>query len=129
MRLLLDAHALIWWLGEDPRLSAPAREAIESSENALIGAGTLVEIAIKRSLGKLDTDEDWPEQAQADGFGVLAISWPHVALLQNLPYLKLAGKAHRDPFDRLLAAQALSERLPIVTRDPALAAYGVPAIW
>ena len=129
MRLLLDAHALIWWLGEDSRLSAAAREAIETSEDALIGAGTLVEIAIKRSMGKLDTDEDWPEQAQADGFGVLAISWPHVALLQNLPYLKFAGKAHRDPFDRLLAAQALTERLPVVTRDPALGAYGAATIW
>jgi PIN domain nuclease of toxin-antitoxin system len=129
MRLLLDAHALIWWLGEDPRLSTPAREAIETSESALMGAGTLVEIAVKRSLGKLDIEEDWPEQAQADGFGVLAISWPHTARLQNLPYLTIGGKAHRDPFDRLLAAQALSEDSPIVTCDPALAAYGVKVVW
>jgi PIN domain nuclease of toxin-antitoxin system len=129
MRLLLDAHAVIWWLGEDPRLSIPAREAIETSENALIGAGTLVEIAVKRSLGKLDIDEDWPEQAQADGFGVLAISWSHTACLQKLPYPKIAGRAHRDPFDRLLAAQALTDNTPIVTRDPALAAYGVAAVW
>jgi PIN domain nuclease of toxin-antitoxin system len=129
MRLLLDAHALIWWLGEDPRLSTPAREAIETSENALIGAGTLVEIAIKRSLGKLDTDEDWPEQAQADDFGVLAISWPHTARLQSLPYLKVAGRAHRDPFDRLLAAQALSESAPVVTCDAAFTAYGVATVW
>jgi PIN domain nuclease of toxin-antitoxin system len=129
MRLLLDAHALIWWLGEDPRLSIPAREAIETSENPLIGAGTLVEIAIKRSLGKLDTDEDWPEQAQADGFGVLAISWPHTARLQNLPYLKVAGRAHRDPFDRLLIAQALSDDTPVVTCDAAFAAYGVATVW
>jgi PIN domain nuclease of toxin-antitoxin system len=129
MRLLLDAHALIWWLGEDPRLSTPAREAIETSENALIGAGTLVEIAIKRSLGKLDIDEDWPEQAQADGFGVLAISWSHASRLQNLPYPMLAGRPHRDPFDRLLAAQALAERTPIVTRDGALAAYGAATVW
>jgi PIN domain nuclease of toxin-antitoxin system len=129
MRLLLDAHALIWWLGEDSRLSTPAREAIETSENALIGAGTLVEIAIKRSLGKLDIDEDWPEQTQADGFGVLAISWPHTARLQNLPYPKIEGRVHRDPFDRLLAAQALSDNTPLVTCDPALAAYGVTTIW
>ncbi len=129
MRLLLDAHALIWWLGEDSKLSTPAREAIETSENALISAGTLIEIAIKRSLGKLETDEDWPEQAQADGFGVLAISWSHAAHLQSLPYLKIAGRAHRDPFDRLLAAQALSDGTTIVTCDAAFAAYGVATIW
>jgi PIN domain nuclease of toxin-antitoxin system len=129
MRLLLDAHALIWWLGGDPRLSIPAREAIETSENALIGAGTLIEIAVKRSLGKLNTDEDWPEQAQADGFGVLAISWSHTSYLQNLPYLKIAGRAHRDPFDRLLAAQALSDDTPVAACDAAIAAYGVTTIW
>lgn len=129
MRLLLDAHTLIWWLGDDAQLSEPAREAIETSESPLIGAGTLVEIAVKRSLGKLDVDEDWPEQAQADGFALLAISWLHAARLQDLPYIKLAGTQHRDPFDRLLVAQALSEDIPIVTCDPAFAQYGVATVW
>jgi PIN domain nuclease of toxin-antitoxin system len=129
MRLLLDAHALLWWLGEDKRLSTVAREAIETAEAPLIGAGTLVEIAVKRSLGKLDIDEGWPEQAQADGFGVLAISWPHTARLQSLPYLKIAGRTHRDPFDRLLAAQALCDDTPIVTCDAAVEAYGVATVW
>ncbi len=129
MGLLLDAHALIWWLDDDSRLSAPARTAIETSEEALLGAGTLVEIAIKRSLEKLDIDDDWPEQAQADGFAVLAISWAHVARLQKLPYPKIAGAVHRDPFDRLLAAQALSDRTAVVTRDPAIAAYGANTVW
>ena len=129
MGLLLDAHALIWWLGDDRRLSAPAREAIERSQSALVGAGTLLEIAIKRSLGKLDIDEDWPEQAQADGFAILAISWSHVARLQGLPYPTIAGTVHRDPFDRLLAAQALSDRTDVVTCDPAFAAYGASTVW
>lgn len=129
MRLLLDAHALIWWLGGDPRLSAAAQQAIETSDEALIGAGTLVEIAIKRSLGKLDVDEDWPEQSQADGFGVLAITWPHIARLQRLPYLRIAKDEHRDPFDRLLASQALSDGAPVVTYDAAFSAYGVRTIW
>jgi len=80
-------------------------------------------------LGKLEIDEDWPEQANADGFSVLAIGWAHATRLQGLPFPLLSGKLHRDPFDRLLAAQALSERVPIVTRDPALAAYGVGTIW
>jgi PIN domain nuclease of toxin-antitoxin system len=129
VRLLLDAHALIWWLDDDPRLSTSAREAIETAESALVGAGTLVEIAIKHSLGKLDTDENWHEQTQTSGVGLLTISWLHTTRLQGLPYLKVLGKEHRDPFDRLLAAQALVEGMPIVTRDPALAAYGVATIW
>jgi PIN domain nuclease of toxin-antitoxin system len=129
MRLLVDAHALLWWLGEDRRLSPAASKAIEAADSPLVGAGTLVEIAIKRSIGKLSVDEDWPQQTKDDGFGVLAIDWAHVARLQELPFLELAGRPHRDPFDRLLAAQALTERLPIVTRDPALAAYGIAVIW
>jgi PIN domain nuclease of toxin-antitoxin system len=129
MRLLLDAHALLWWLGAEEQLSEAARRAIETAEDPLVGAGTLVEIAIKRSIGKLEIDQDWPEQARADGFGVLAIGWGHVTRLQDLPYPTVSGRAHRDPFDRLLAAQALTEQIPIVTRDPALAVYGVQAIW
>jgi PIN domain nuclease of toxin-antitoxin system len=129
MRLLVDAHALLWWLGEDRRLSPTARETIEAAQEPLLSAGTLVEIAVKRSLGKLEVDQDWPEQASADGFDVLAIGWSHATCLQGLPFPRLAGKPHRDPFDRLLAAQALCERIPIVTRDPALAAYGVATIW
>lgn len=129
MRLLLDAHALLWWLGTEEQLSRAAHRAIETAEEPLIGAGTLVEIAVKRSIGKLDIDSDWPEQARADGFGVLAIGWRHVARLQDLPYPEVAGRHHRDPFDRLLAAQALVEKIPIVTRDPALAVYGAAAIW
>lgn len=129
MRLLVDAHALLWWLDSDRRLSAGARGAIEGAEQALIGAGTLAEIAIKRSLGKLEIDANWPEQAQADGFALLPIDWTHARRLQELPFPRIAGREHRDPFDRLLAAQALGERIPVVTRDPAITAYGVPTIW
>ncbi len=129
MRLLLDAHALLWWLGGDRRLSTTACEAIATADDPLIGAGTLVEIAVKRSIGKLPIDEDWPQQASKDGFGVLAIAWAHAARLQALPFIKVGGSSHRDPFDRLLVSQALSERLPIVTRDPALAMYGVVTVW
>ncbi len=129
MRLLADAHALLWWLGGDRRLSPAARDAIETAREPLLGAGTLVEIAVKHSLGKLEIDEDWPEQASADGFDLLPINWLHATRLQSLPLPRLAGKPHRDPFDRLLAAQALCEQIPIVTRDPALGAYGVATIW
>lgn len=129
MRVLLDAHALLWWLGEDHKLSSAARETIATAERPLIGAGTLVEIAVKRALKKLPVDEDWPMQTQASGIDVHAISWSHASRLQSLPYVRIAGREHRDPFDRLLAAQALTDRLPIVTCDPALAAYGVATIW
>jgi PIN domain nuclease of toxin-antitoxin system len=129
MRLLVDVHALLWWLGADRSLSTKAREAIEAADDPLLSAGTLMEIAIKRSLGKLEIDEDWPEQARADGFGVLSVAWAHARRLQELPFPRLGGALHRDPFDRLLAAQALSEGIPIVTRDPAIAAYGVGVIW
>lgn len=129
MRLLVDAHALLWWLDADRQLSVDACAAIEQSDEPLVGAGTAVEIAVKRSLGKLDIEEDWPGQAQADGFGLLAIAWSHAVRLQTLPFPRLAGNPHRDPFDRLLVAQALDERVPVVTRDPAFAAYGVATIW
>jgi PIN domain nuclease of toxin-antitoxin system len=129
MRVLVDAHALLWWILGDDRLSEGAREAIEDSEDTLVGAGTIAEIAIKRSIGKLPIDEDWPEQAQADGFRVLGIDWTHAARLQKLPFPEVGGRVHRDPFDRLLAAQALTERIPVVTVDPALRAYGVASLW
>lgn len=116
-------------MDDDRRLPDEARRAIENADQALTGAGTLVEIAIKQSLGKLDTDDDWPEQAQAGGVDLLPISWSHIAALQRLPYVKVAGREHRDPFDRLLAAQAIVERIPIVTRDRALSAYGAASIW
>jgi PIN domain nuclease of toxin-antitoxin system len=129
VRLLVDAHALLWWLAGDDKLSETARATIQVAENPLVGAGTLIEIAIKRSVGKLPVDEDWPEQTQANGFGMLSVSWSHIARLQSLPYPQVSGRQHRDPFDRLLAAQALVEGIPIVTRDPALAVYGTATIW
>ncbi|MHB1810179.1 MAG: type II toxin-antitoxin system VapC family toxin [Solirubrobacteraceae bacterium] len=129
MALLLDAHAVLWWLADDSSLSDGARAAIVAAEEPLLGAGTLVEIAVKRSLGKLELDDDWIEQAQSDGFGVRAIAWPHVDRLQSLPFVHVRGRVHRDPFDRLLAAQALVDSTPVVTCDPALAAYGVSTVW
>lgn len=128
-RLLIDAHALLWWLGEDEGLSERAREVIEDADAPLVGAGTLVEIALKQSIGKLPIEDDWPERVQADGIGVLGVAWSHVAHLRDLPFVEINRRAHRDPFDRLLVAQAVSERIPIVTRDPALAAYGIAVLW
>jgi PIN domain nuclease of toxin-antitoxin system len=128
-RVLVDAHALLWWLDDDARLSRGARQIIEDAHAPLLGAGTLVEIALKRSTGKLPIDADWLEQARVEGFVTLDIAQSHVTLLQDLPYPEVGGRVHRDPFDRLLAAQALDERIAVVTRDPALAAYGIGVLW
>ena len=128
-RLLIDAHALLWWLGDDQRLSERARGLIEDADEPLVGAGTVAEIAIKQSIGRLSLGDDWPERVQANGISLLGIAWPHVAHLRDLPFPQVNGRAHRDPFDRLLAAQALSERIPIVTRDPAFTAYGAAPLW
>jgi PIN domain nuclease of toxin-antitoxin system len=68
-------------------------------------------------------------ERRSTSLSLLGIAWPHVAHLRDLPFVEIRGRTHRDPFDRLLVAQALSERIPIVTRDPALAAYGVASLW
>lgn len=129
MRLLLDTHAALWWLADDPRLSAAAREAIAGAEEPLLGAGTLFEVSIKASLGKLEADEGWAEQLLAEGFSLLPISTAHATAYRRLPYVELNGKPQRDPFDRLLVAQAIVESVPVVTRDPGIVAHGVPTLW
>jgi PIN domain nuclease of toxin-antitoxin system len=129
VHLLLDTHAALWWLADDPRLSVPAREAIAAAEEPLLGAGTLFEVAIKASLGKLQAPTDWAEELLAEGFSLLAISPAHARAYRELPYVRLVGKPQRDPFDRLLVAQASVEAIPLVTRDPGIAAHGVATIW
>ncbi len=128
-RLLVDAHALIWWLLADERLSTPARDALRAADAPLLSAGTLMEIAVKRSVGKLEFARDWTERVRAEGFEILSVDLEHAVALERLPLPTIHGHEHRDPFDRLLVAQAQIERLPVVTRDPAIAAYGIPIIW
>ncbi len=128
MGLLLDTHAAIWWWLDSSRLSATARAAIIAEpQSVYISAVTAIEIAIKFRIGKLaefgDPKRRFPELLAADDFESLAITPSH-ALAAGL----LAG-AHRDPFDRLLAAQALEEGLTVVTRDPELAAFGCKVLW
>lgn len=126
---MVDTHAALWWLSDDPRLSAAAREAIEGAETPLFSAATLFEVAIKSSLGKLEVAERWAEELLAEGFSLLPISPAHADAYRHLPYVEVDGRAMRDPFDRLLVAQAEVERVPLVTRDPAIAAHGVATIW
>lgn len=128
MRLLLDSHSLLWSLENSPRLSRRAFEAIRSRENqVLVSCASLWEISIKVSLGKLTVQTPWEETlesfVEASPNVLLDISAAHLRRLLALPF------HHRDPFDRMLIAQALSDDLVIVGSDEAFDAYGVQRIW
>jgi len=118
--LLLDAHALLWWLADDPTLSADAREAIAAPGNdVLVSACTVWEVEIKRALGKLSAPEGLVDAIEASSFGSLPILASEGERAARLP------AHHRDPFDRMLVAQALRLDAVIVTRDSAFEPYGV----
>jgi PIN domain nuclease of toxin-antitoxin system len=128
VKLLLDTHAFLWWVGASRELSRKARTAIGSARNeCFVSVASAWEIAIKVSLGKLRIegalDRFLPEQLAVNGFLALAIDLKHTARVATLPF------HHRDPFDRLLIAQALEEDLKVVTADSTFADYGLTRIW
>ena len=127
MKLIPDTHALLWFQAGDRRLSRAARAAMEAPEaQLLLSAAAVWEMAIEASLGRLrlsDTVERYVAEKIGQGYQALAVSWEHAARVEQLPW------HHRDPFDRLLAAQALVERCPVVTRDRVIGRYGVDVIW
>jgi PIN domain nuclease of toxin-antitoxin system len=128
MKLLLDTHSLLWFLDGDAALSPIAREVIEDTENELfLSVASLWELAIKISVGKLALGRPFgeliPEQLAAMGIVVVDVSLQHLTRVIELPW------HHRDPFDRLIVAQALVDDLPVVGRDAALDAYGIQRIW
>ncbi len=128
MRAILDTHALLWWLSDDPALTKPARKFIAETKNiAIVSAASAWEIATKVRLGKLptaaDLAADFASHMEREGFELLSISAEH-AIRAGL----LAG-AHKDPFDRMLIAQAQAEGVAIVTNELAFDAYGVRRIW
>lgn len=128
MRLLVDAHSLIWALDDPSRLGAGAIAALQAPENdLLLGAGTIWELSIKVRLAKLTLSlpfVQWMESAIADlELTVLPISLTHAGQQAELPFY------HRDPFDRLLAAQAIVENTPLVSVDVIFDQYGVTRIW
>lgn len=122
-RLLLDTHALLWWLADDPQLGQQARSLIADDRNEVcVSAASLWEIAIKKSLGKLRAPDGMDSIVEQEGFSKLPISLFHAERAGALPPL------HRDPFDRMLVSQAQSEGLDILTRDAVLGRYGVKTL-
>ncbi|HEY3778162.1 MAG TPA: type II toxin-antitoxin system VapC family toxin [Rhizomicrobium sp.] len=128
MQLLLDTHALLWWLAGDATLSAAARKAISDEGNGIfVSAASAWEIATKHRLGKLpgaaaivaDIDGAIADQ----GFAALPINVRHAQAAGTLP------GPHRDPFDRMLIAQAMIERLVLVTNEHTFDSYGVARLW
>lgn len=128
MNLLLDTHALLWFLAGDPRLSTTARAAIEDLGNTrLLSVASAWEIAIKASLGKLNLrgpfHELIPVQLRSNSIQLLPIAPEHLNSLLNLPF------HHRDPFDRMLVSQAIVENATLVSADTTLDQYSILRLW
>lgn len=125
MRLLIDTHALIWWLRDSPRLSGAARAAMANQQNDLfVSACVAYEIAYKQKSGRLPpVSEHLPRQLQREGILALPISLDHTLAAAALP------GPHRDPWDRIMMAQAVAEGLTVVTIDRQFSAYDVPVLW
>lgn len=128
MNILLDTHAFLWFVDDNPRLSEPARVLIESEDSQpFISMASLWEIAIKISLGKLQLKQPYetfiPQQLALNGIGILNLSLEHTAAIASLPF------HHRDPFDRLIVVQAKIEIMTLVSADPAFDAYEIQREW
>jgi PIN domain nuclease of toxin-antitoxin system len=128
LRVLLDTHALLWWLSDDTALPRTARKIIAETKNTvLVSAASAWEIATKVRLGKLPTAanlvSDFCGQVEREGFDLLVISADHGIRGGLLP------GPHKDPFDRMLIAQAQAENLPVITNERAFEAYGVRRLW
>lgn len=124
MRLLADTHAALWLLGDDDRLSRKAGQALtDASNEVMLSAAVVWEVAIKRSLGKLDAPDGFAGLLLDAGAVPLAVSIDHARAVRSLPW------HHRDPFDRLLVAQATLEDAVLVSNDERLLSYGVQVVW
>lgn len=125
MRLLLDTHAIIWWLTDDPRLSRKAAAALDDPENALfVSAVAAYEIAFKQGLGLLaPLPEPLSRRLQRGGISVIELSLNAAIAAGAL------SRPHRDPWDRIMIAQALAGELIVVTVDHVFSDYGVPVLW
>jgi len=128
MTILLDTHTFLWWITDDRQLSVSARDFIRNKKkDLLLSSASAWEIAIKTSLGKLPLPESpevfIPRHMQINQFRPLPISVDHALAVSALPH------HHRDPFDRLLVAQAQMENIPLLSADPILRSYAVQILW
>jgi PIN domain nuclease of toxin-antitoxin system len=128
VRVLLDTHTLLWWFADDPALPRQAVLLIDDPANTvLVSAASAWEICTKVRIGKLPAG-----QVLCDSFGDYLDRFRFTALAISVEHGRLAGRlpgSHKDPFDRMLAAQALVEGIPLVTNDPAFAGFGVNTMW
>jgi PIN domain nuclease of toxin-antitoxin system len=122
-QLLLDTHAFIWWRENSPRLGNDARGHIGSARVVFVSVASAWEVAIKIALGKLRLPESFEAGVIASRFDKLPIDFSHAEAIATVP------RHHNDPFDRMLIAQALTERLTLVTHDRRFARYGIDVVW
>ncbi|MEG4391791.1 MULTISPECIES: type II toxin-antitoxin system VapC family toxin [unclassified Microcoleus] len=125
-RLLLDTHALIWFVSNDPNLPVSTRDKIESADDVFLSIASLWEMAIKLNIGKLPLQgnfEDIEPQLIAAGITILPVTFADTVQFRYLPL------HHRDPFDRILVAQAINHSLVLVSRDVAFDAYDLQRLW
>lgn len=122
MSLLLDTHIVLWWLADDPALAEDIKDRLDQEPDVQVSAASIWEIAIKQTIGKITGPADLPEQVRDSGFRELPIGSGHAIAAGRLPLI------HRDPFDRMLIAQARCENLTLVTRDANCQQYDVPIL-
>ena len=122
MSLLLDTHVILWWLADDPRLSDDIKAMLDNEPQAYVSSATIWEVAIKQAAGKILQPADLPERIRRSGFRELPINFEHAIAAGKLPLI------HRDPFDRMLVAQAQCEDLTLVTRDEHCQKYDVAVL-
>jgi PIN domain nuclease of toxin-antitoxin system len=122
VRLLLDTHVVLWWLADDPTLSDDAKTMLDEELEVYLSPVTIWEVAIKQAMGKLDGPAETPELVWDSEFADLPIKPRHAMVAGRLPLI------HRDPFDRMLVAQAQCEGLTLVTRDAHIQRYDVPVL-
>jgi PIN domain nuclease of toxin-antitoxin system len=128
LRYLLDTHVFLWWVADDKRLSGPARDILGSTENELVfSVASSWEMAIKSRLGRLTVKDGLEsfltKHIELNAMTILPVDLRHTFQLNNLPL------HHRDPFDRILIAQALASDLTLVTGDRLIRQYDVPVVW
>ncbi len=119
MSLLLDTHVVLWWLTDDAALPDDVKMRLDEEPDVYVSPASIWEVAIKQSMGKLAQLANLPEEIAGSGFRPMPITFQHAMIAGRLPPI------HRDPFDRILVAQAQCEGLTLATRDPQIQKYGV----